>query len=137
MKPPFNLQPRAVPTVLAFIALTVLVVGMVSFRRPAAQYEYTQVTTIESVVAGGLGRSRMIATTTGDETTMQETELKNFFSFTGINFQNVRDNDRAITQKISRMSEEGWELIDVTSGVSNPQGATGIFITRYLYRRTK
>lgn len=137
MQSRFSLPTRALPTLLVFVFVAMVVVGLFSFRRPAVQYEFTQVTTIESVVAGGLGRSRMIATTTGDEATMQETELKNFFSFTGINFQNVRDNDRAITQKISRMSEEGWELVDVTSGVSNPQGATGIFITRYLYRRAK
>lgn len=133
----FNFSRHTQPTLLLFVAAVVLGIGLLSFRRPAVQYEFTQVTTIESVVAGGVGRSRMIATTTGDEATLQETELKNFFSFTGINFQNVRDNDRVITQKISRMSAEGWELVDVTSGVSNPQGATGIFITRYLYRRAK
>ncbi|MBC7891119.1 MAG: hypothetical protein H7Y12_02800 [Sphingobacteriaceae bacterium] len=111
--------------------------SLFAFRHPTVQYDFTQVTTIESVVAAGAGRSRMIATSTGEGNTLQETELKNFFSFTGINFQNVRENDRIITQKISRMSDEGWELVDVTSGVSNPQGAAGIFITRYLYRRAK
>jgi hypothetical protein len=98
-------------------------------------YEFSQVTTIESVVPGGLGRSRMI--TSGKDGAMEEVKLENFFSFVGINFENVRNNDKTITDKITRMYEEGWELINTASGVYSADKSTGIFITRYLFRRVK
>ena len=108
--------------------------------KPNTQYEFTQVTVIESVVPAVMGRSRMI--TIGPNGQMEEVKLENFFSLTGINFSNVRENDQAITNKISVMYQEGWELQDVTSGVYG-SGAfgeaggnnTGIFMTRYLFRR--
>ena len=101
----------------------------------ASAQEFTLVTTIESVVPGGLGRSRMISTTS--EGTMKETPMENFFSMVGINFGNVRQNDQAITDKITQMTNDGWELVNITSGVYSGEKATGIFITRYLFKRAK
>src|SRR5690349_3381424 len=77
--------------------------------------EFTLVTTIESVVPGGLGRSRMISTSSDGK--IKETPLENFFSLVGINFGNVRENDQAITDKITQMAKDGWELNNVSSGV--------------------
>ena len=57
---------------------------------------YTQITTIESVVPGGLGRSRMV--TTDPDGNYKEIDMENFFSFVGINFGNVRKNDKMITE---------------------------------------
>jgi hypothetical protein len=101
------------------------------------QYEFQQITTIESVVPMGLGRSRMIATSpTG---TMEEIKMENFFSAAGINFGNIRTNDKATTDKITQMVNSGWELQDITSGVysGNENNSNGIFITRYLFRKAK
>jgi len=95
--------------------------------------EFTLVTTIESVVPGGLGRSRMITTTSDGK--LQETPMENFFSLVGINFQNIRQNDQAITDKITAMTKDGWELVNTISGVYGADKSTGIFITRYLFRR--
>ena len=95
--------------------------------------EFLQVTTIESLVAGGLGRSRMI--TTGKNGEIQEVPLENFYSMTGINFQNVRNNDRTITEKINELTREGWELMHVTSAAESSDKTTGIFISRYLFKR--
>lgn len=124
---------------LAGAALVVLTASTANLK-PNTQYEFTQVTVIESVVPAGLGRSRMI--TIGPNGQMEEIKLENFFSLTGINFSNVRENDQAITNKISVMYQEGWELQDVTSGVygSGTVGEaggnnTGIFMTRYLFKR--
>ncbi len=75
----------------------------------AQVYEYTIITTIESVVPGGLGRSRMITTT--DKGKLDEVKMKNFFSLAGINFGNVRQNDVAIANKLTGLSNQGWELI--------------------------
>lgn len=108
-------------------------------------YDYKQVTVIESVVPGGLGRSRMLVN--DPEGNLEEIKLKNFFSLVGINFGNVKKNDEKITSKISELTQSGWELQDVTSGVYSSTSvsgggdlgisanATGIFITRYLFKR--
>jgi hypothetical protein len=99
------------------------------------KYEYRQITTIESVVPGGLGRSRMIATDKSGQ--LEETKLENFFSMVGINFGNIKENDLAITKKIEQMSDEGWDLYQVSSASYGADKSTGIFLTRYLFRRAK
>ncbi|MEZ5082574.1 MAG: hypothetical protein R2750_03880 [Bacteroidales bacterium] len=102
---------------------------------PQAKVEWYQVTVIESVVPGGVGRSRMICQDANGK--MEETKLENFFSLAGINFGNVRENDQQITNKITELTNDGWALTDVTSGVYSGSGnnTNGIFITRYLYSR--
>ena len=131
----------------------------------AQSYEYKIVTSIESVVPMGVGRSRIISvqeekdytaytTSRTEENTKQnkskrseskvddfdETKILNFYSATGINFQNVASNDALISSKINKMVEQGWELAFVTSGVESDAGkddGTGIFITRFIFRRLK
>jgi hypothetical protein len=106
-------------------------------KKEQVQYDYQQITTIESVVPMGLGRSRMIATSpTG---TMEEIKMENFFSAAGINFGNIRSNDKATTDKISQLVNAGWELEEVTAGVysGNENNSNGIFITRYLFKKAK
>lgn len=133
------------------VLLLIVVIALVFIAaRPeptpqATNYEFKQITVIESVVPGGLGRSRMLVKDADGK--LEEIKLKNFFSLTGINFGNVKNNDEQITGKVSELSAEGWELKDVTSGVysqtsvsagDNIMGSsntTGIFITRYLFRR--
>lgn len=112
-----------------------------SFRPVAVPqaYSYRQFSTIESVVPGGLGRSRVITSDESDQ--MVEKDLLNFYSVTGINFKNVANNDRIIVETINKHIAEGWELHTVTTGVNDSGGGTGggggtgIFITRYLFRR--
>ena len=126
--------------------------------------EYTVVTTIESVVPMGIGRSRMISNkqdvNVEDFTTerkagtdteqgqvrrrdlkidnLEETKMLNFFSATGINFQNIASNDAMISSKLTQMAANGWELVFVVSGVESDAGETdfqGIYITRYIFKR--
>lgn len=104
---------------------------------PRVQYEYKQISTIESVVPGGLGRSRIVSTEANGQ--VMEKELKNFYSLVGINFGNISNNDEVIVDKLNQMSEDGWDLHTVTTG-SNQQSSGGnssggLFITRYLFRR--
>jgi hypothetical protein len=106
---------------------------------PAVRYEYKQITAVESVVPGGLGRSRIL--TTDDNGQTREKELKNFYSLVGINFDNITNNDRVIVERLNDFSNEGWELFSVITG-SNQQSSQGnssggIFITRYIFRRPK
>ena len=131
----------------------------------AQSYEYRIVTSIESVVPMGMGRSRIISaeedknykdytTSRSEEQKKQnkskrseakvedfdETKILNFYSATGINFQNIASNDALLSSKVNTMIEEGWDLAFVTSGVESDAGkgdGTGIFITRFIFKRLK
>lgn len=103
--------------------------------RPAPQataFTYRQFSTIESVVPGGLGRSRIIISDQTDQEVGKD--LMNFYSMVGINFKNIANNDRLIVDNINQYTAEGWELYTVTTGVQS-NDKTGIFITRYLFRK--
>ncbi len=124
--------------------LTVLLViagsGLIySFKSPAPPQQvkvlWYQVTVIESVVQGGAGRSRMISQDENGQ--MEETKIENLFSLAGINFGNVRENDQQITNKITELTNEGWELKNVGTGVydGGKNGGSGIFMTRYLFMK--
>lgn len=128
----------------------------------AQGFQYKIVTTIESVVPGGIGRSRIIEngtevdytqfTTTrtkeGKEKTdkdrsdvkidnLKESTLVNFYSLVGINFQNIASNDAMVTSMLNKYSKDGWELFNIVSGVESDAGkgdGDGIFITRFYFR---
>lgn len=128
--------------------------------------EYKVVTTIESIVPMGIGRSRMVdhlapsdyrvlttERTDGKKSAQnevkrdevkienfEETKLLNFYSALGINFQNIASNDAVISSKMTELAKEGWTLLFVTSGVESDAGdkdGNGIFITRYIFKRDK
>ncbi|MDA0327222.1 MAG: hypothetical protein O3C47_08595 [Bacteroidetes bacterium] len=129
----------------------------------SAQKEYKVITSVESIVPNGLGRSRLISaneqkdykeytsTQTEEDNTrnksnrdeirvreFDETKLLNFYNLGGIRFQNIAANDAIITSKINTMIEEGWELAFVTSAVESKGDKSdnnGIFITRYIFKR--
>ncbi len=70
----------------------------------------------------------------------EETKLLNFYNIGGIRFQNIAANDAVISSKINAMIIEGWELAFVTSAVESDSGkgdGNGIFITRYIFKRSK
>ncbi|WP_340200182.1 hypothetical protein [Ascidiimonas sp. W6] len=144
--------------------LTVLV--FLTFVSIHAQgYEYKVITSVESIVSSGLGRSRIVSaneerdykeftSTRSDENdernksdrgdirvkNFDETKLLNFYNIGGIRFQNIAANDAVITSKINTMIEEGWELAFVVSAVESDGGKgdkQGIFITRYIFKRAK
>ena len=130
-----------------------------------AQTEYKVITSVESIVPNGLGRSRLISandvknykeftsTQTEEDNSrnkskrdeirvkgFDETKLLNFYNLGGIRFQNIAANDAIITSKINAMTEEGWELMFVTSAVESKGDKSdnnGIFITRYIFKRNK
>ena len=68
----------------------------------------------------------------------KETKLLNFFSGVGINFRNTTSNDALITSMLNALSSEGWELINISSGVESNAGkddGQGVFITRFYFKR--
>ena len=147
--------------IFKILTLTILLISFDS----SAQTEYKVITSVESIVPNGLGRSRLISsndvkdykeftsTQTDDDNkrnkskrdeirvkNFDETKLLNFYNLGGIRFQNIAANDAMITSKINSMSEEGWELMFVTSGVASKGDKSdnnGIFITRYIFKRSK
>ena len=144
-----------------FFFCTVFFVAL--FELSAQTYEVKVITSVESVVPAGLGRSRLIdanetrdynefTTTRTDEgkdrnksdrgeirlKNFDETKLLNFYNVGGIRFQNIAANDAVIESKINAMLAEGWDLAFVTSAVESDAGqkdGNGIFITRFIFRR--
>ena len=144
---------------LLFCALSSISLNLFS------QVEYKIVTSVESIVPLGVGRSRLITTDTqksfadytssrsGDKEKdkrnkssrsdirvkdFEETKLLNFYNLTGIRFQNIVANDVLVTSKLNELAQEGWELVFVTGGVESDAGkddGNGIFITRYIFKR--
>ena len=144
------------------ILFTLLLTAVVSV---ASAQEYKVITTVESIIPAGIGRSRMISSQqeldaaefTTERTdgkkggaqgdvkrkalkidNFEETKMLNFYSVTGINFQNIASNDAMMSGTLSSMASEGWELAFVTSGVESDSGVDdgqGIYITRYIFKR--
>tara|TARA_R110000868_G_scaffold1635_9_gene13137 strand:+ start:4484 stop:4924 length:441 start_codon:yes stop_codon:yes gene_type:complete len=125
--------------------------------------QFKVITSVESIVPSGIGRSRIISATedrdykefTSEQTdedntrnksdrgdirvkNFEETKLLNFYNIGGIRFQNIAANDALISSKINAMAAEGWELAFVTSAVESDSGkddGQGIFITRYIFKK--
>jgi hypothetical protein len=97
-----------------------------------ANKQFMQINTVESVIAGGLGRSKMIIT--NPDGSQKEADLENLFSMAGINFKNIKENEDKIVRALKTYTDDGWKLDHVTSLTlsQNDSGAGGIFMTRYL-----
>ncbi|MDX5584753.1 MAG: hypothetical protein QNK20_07450 [Aureibaculum sp.] len=136
-----------------------------TFTMNAQSVEYKIVTSVESIVPNGLGRSRLLSsndvkdykdytsTQTEEDNTrnksnrkemrvkgFDETKMLNYFNVGGIRFQNIATNDAIISSKINTMVAEGWELAFVVSGVESDGGkgdGQGIYITRFIFKRNK
>ena len=145
----------------SLLAAVVCMFSVLGMQAQVVQFKI--VTTVESIVPGGLGRSRIIEngqevnytdfTTTrtkdGKEKTsknrgdvkideLKESTLVNFYSMVGINFQNIASNDAMMTSMLNAHSKEGWELTHIASGVESDAGkgdGNGIFITRYYFKK--
>ena len=150
---------------ILIIALGLVISSLLTPSSAYSQtYEYKIISSIESIIPMGLGRSRLIensqvmdytALTTergaGNDTKMgskkrsdakidnlKETKMLNFFSGVGINFRNIASNDALVTSMLNAKSNEGWELINISSGVESNAGkddGQGVFITRFFFRR--
>lgn len=147
--------------------ILILLIAILSNQSILAQEtpkSFKVVTIVESIIPGGLGRSRMIENTSSTDidqfTTernsgtdskqgrvkrkeikvddLNETKMLNFYSLTGINFQNIASNDALIEAKMTGLARNGWKLMLMTSGVESNAGAQdgeGIFITRMVFSK--
>lgn len=148
------------------IMLAAFVCTAIATEAFSQTFEYKILTSVESIVPMGIGRSRLIENTTEVDASLyttsreggtdsgqgrikrkdlkvdelNETKLLNFFSGVGINFQNIASNDAMIASALNTWTAEGWELAFVTSGVESDAGKgdkNGIFVTRYIFKRIK
>lgn len=114
-----------------------LLVSAFAFKAPANTYEYMTFTTVESIIPGGAGRSRML--TTDEVGVVHVDKINNLYSIVGINFNNISENDKIISNKLNELSNQGWELVSANTGVqsSNGNDNNGIYCTRYTLKRYK
>lgn len=152
-----------IKAVITFVVVLLMTTFGKAQEKPV--YEVKIITSIESIIPNGVGRSRLISTDSKvnyrDYTTTQtedkgernksdrqeirikdydETKMLNFFNVGGIRFQNIASNDALLTSKINEMLAQGWELAFVNTGVESFGGrddSNGIFITRYMFKRMK
>ena len=152
------------------LIIGLLLLGFISFsfinnEKSYAEVEYKVVTSVESIVPNGLGRSRLISSNvtrdysefTSERSSnkdedgrnkskrseirvkeFEETKPLNFFNLGGIRFQNIVANDAVISSKLITMAKDGWELAFVTSSSESDAGkgdGQGIFVTRYIFKR--
>jgi len=124
-------------TTLIIGAAVLMMASILAFNAPAPVYEYQTFTTIESIVPGGLGRSRMLLD--NGSGSLDEQKIKNLYSVVGIKMENIFNNDLDVTKKLNELSEDGWELTFTNTGVQSPSegGSNGIYCTRYILRRVK
>ena len=142
----------------------VTLVAALALMAQFAFAQYKVVTVIESIIPMGMGRSRMIESTTdvdynafttvrtdgkdskqgdverGDIKVagLRETKMLNYFSGVGINFQNIASNDAIIMSKLNEMDAQGYDLAFVASGVESDAGkedGQGIFVTRLFFKK--
>ena len=123
-----------------YVLLVVALIGSTSLfaqTGSTVKKQFMQITTVESVVSGGLGRSKMIITT--PDGTQTETDLENLFSLVGINFKNIRDNEDKVIRTLKCYDDKGWKMEQVTSFTLSPgsNGGVGIFMTRYLLSKAE
>lgn len=113
---------------LLFILLAFVTLSIEDLR---AQTKFVQITSIESVVGGGAGRSKLIITK--EDGTQEEKDMENLFSVVGINFKNIKSNEQLIIQTLKSFTDQGWKLVSTTPLTLSPnQNGNGIFMTRYL-----
>lgn len=133
---------KSIKTILIAFGCVSLVSLFLSFKNiqaPAPSYEYKMLTAVESVT-DGFGRSRLLTNTDNSKK-----DLKGVFSPLGISFRNISSNDNTISQELSRLSNQGWELVSVNTlehsrsqtDDYNSRSIAGLLMTRYLLRKAK
>lgn len=100
-----------------------------TLKEPAKKF--MQITTIESVIGGGFGRSKMVITK--EDGSQEERDMENLFSLMGMNMKNIKSNESDILKVLKTYADQGWKIEQATPLTLSPSDkGTGIFMTRYL-----
>lgn len=98
--------------------------------------KFMQITTIESVIGGGFGRSKMIITK--EDGTQEDRDMENLFSMTGMNLKNIKTDESEILKTLKTYTDQGWKIEQATPLTLSPgNNGAGIFMTRYLLSKTE
>jgi hypothetical protein len=116
--------------VLVFVGI-ILGAGMIAFASfkektnlQDSAPKYIHINVLESVVQGGAGRSRCIITFPDGKS--EEFELDNYYSMVGVNFGNIKENDKKMTLRLNLLAKEGYRV------VSQSSGGAGIYSTKIV-----
>ena len=120
-------------TVLAFAFCVFLCIDT-NAQTPTTTAQYRQITTIESTVSGGGGRSKLIITY--EDGKQEEMDMLNLFSLLGINFKNIQSNDAKIVNVLTEFAKQGWKLVATIPLVPVSED-NSLCMTRYLLMREK
>ena len=113
---------------IRFSLLIAIVAGVLSFSfRPSAPKatQYMHINVLESVISGGTGRSRIMVTDASGNS-VETINIKNYYSLTGVNFKNIKKNDKALIILLNKYAKEGWKVHSVSGN------GQGIYVTKYL-----
>lgn len=116
--------------VLLAIALSVTAfTGIVAFKVPEKQAskEIMMINVLESVVQGGMGRSRMIITQPNGK--QESINLENYYSMVGVNFGNIEGNDAKVIKVLNDLAKDGWKVVSASSG------GNSLYFTKYTLVR--
>jgi hypothetical protein len=120
----------------AFLVLAGFGVGLSLFffasfksKNTIASREYVVIDALESMVSGGIGRSKGVITYSDGK--QEEFELENFYSMAGVNFGNIKGNDKTIITKINQLAKQGYRI------VSHSTGGTGIYCSRIILEKAE
>lgn len=118
----------------------VLVLGLSFFAfqnapAPKGGEKIMMLTTVESIIPMGIGRSKMFVTK--PDGVIEEMDVENLYSGVGINFGNIQTNNVTFVNKINNILADGWELAFVSTGVQSPNAEKpqGIYMTRYIFKK--
>jgi hypothetical protein len=112
---------------LAIVGSTLSLMAFNNKTSNQEKKEVMQVNVLESVVSGGVGRSRMIVTKSNGE--QEVTDLENYYSMVGVNFGNIQSNDRKVVEKLNALEKEGWHIVAQSAGGNN------IYATKIILER--
>lgn len=112
-----------------------LIALLLSFKTSGSgSMQYMEITTIESIIPGGLGRSRMVIVNPDGKSEIKD--MKNLYSMVGINFDNITGNVQEVLIEINTLTSQGWNLVNVNANSESPgKNNDGIFMTKYLFQR--
>jgi len=120
-------------TILSILVITCFI-SITNAQDSAAKEpskKFMQITTIESVIGGGFGRSKMIITK--EDGTQEDRDMENLFSMTGMNLKNIKTNESEILKTLRTYTDQGWKIEQATPLTLSPSNnSVGIFMTRYL-----
>lgn len=133
---------KTIISLLVLLAGTFIFTISTSFtKRPEiSKTKVMQLTSVESLVGGGMARSKLISSDAAGK--LEEQDLGHFYSFVGIKFDNIKYNDATIAGKLETYMNDGWELVSTNStfgarASSNGNSSeNGIIITRYILKKT-